>query len=727
MLFYRQNDVSNVKELIKTGRGLDKRKNSPRRPGAPPGGAPGALRLRRSAIKETKKITEAGRELAIGLSSPEKYWGSLLLGREARSHFDRAAALAPESAWPHLLAAMSLEMGRRYVQATLRLDKAIALRPGWGWPFILRGVCRWYLAQFREAAADLRTASRLMPESELPLLLLARAKSDLRDPSMTRDLDRALALKPRSGFVLSWRGRALFVLSRMPGALKDLRHSIKALPRYDRGWSWLGVSCAELGRWREAERLLTRARKLNPYYPTTLYPLARARMELGRWSDAGRALREAARIDRQGIWVEHRINMAHENPACLRSIADLDRYLARRPRTPWAWAWRGQTKLLLGRFLAARQDLDHAVKLAPSDPWARIWRAEVWRRQGYTAKAFADYRKASRLAPALSWPLAGLGWCLLESGQPMAALGSLNRSLRLHSRCAEALVWKGQALLELRRPREAVDALREAAELQPHGPWLKLLLARAAARAGDFQGALEPLRAFSSNGGSASDRIWAMIGWLESRLGREGESLAALAQALRLNPRQPLALAATACWWRRQGQPTAARAALEAARISGPAGAKWAARMDSRIQIDSRAAEELYRAEFSDKTLPDESLAPRLPVAARRLWKLGRSAEALLILKQGGKEAEDHLLRAWLCLEAGRAEDAVEAASAALSISLDPENPSALRLRRLAKLKLGDDRAAEQDALRLRRLGGMFAYARKPPAGNRSTNYAGKI
>src|SRR5260221_6197397 len=202
---------------------------------------------------------------------------------------------------------MGLEMHRYYARAIRRFDAAAALRPRWSWPYVFRGVCLWYMAEFHAAIREFSRAARLDPRGELPRLFLARAKADVRDPSLVGDLDRVLELAPRSGFALSWRGRARFVLNGAPSALADLRRSIRRLPDYDRGYSWLGVSYAEMGRWRQAEGLLETARRLNPYYPTTLYPLARALMRRGRWERAGRVLREAAHVDRAGVWVEHRI------------------------------------------------------------------------------------------------------------------------------------------------------------------------------------------------------------------------------------------------------------------------------------------------------------------------------------------------------------------------------------------------------------------------------------
>ncbi|MBI3554104.1 MAG: tetratricopeptide repeat protein [Elusimicrobia bacterium] len=384
LLFYRQNDLKDFAQLLKIGREFS----------LGPGGAPPTSDRR------------PGRHVGLilsGLRKSERYWGSLRFSAAALKDFERAARLAPGCVWAHLFCGMAHEMHRRYTRAIGCFERAAALEPRWSWPLVLRGICRWYQADFSGSVEDFVKAARLDPGSELPLLFMARAKADLRDRSLVRDLDKALRLAPRSGFALSWRGRAMFVLKKTPQALKDLERSIPLLPEYDRGYSWLGVSYAELGRWREALPLLRRARRLNPYYPTTLYPLARASIELGRWREAAEALKAAAAIDRNGVWVEHRISMSHPNPACLRSLRDLDSYIARAPRASWALAWRGQTELLLQNYRNALRDLDGALRLSPNDAWALLWRGETHRRLGDHARALADFDRALKLSRHLSW------------------------------------------------------------------------------------------------------------------------------------------------------------------------------------------------------------------------------------------------------------------------------------------------------------------------------------
>lgn len=531
LLFYKQNKLASMAELRELGRAL---------PGDCSREQSSCLPAQGDSAR-AESVDKVSRLVLRGFMKSERYWGSRRLSPASIEDFEAALALDPKSLWARMGLGMALEMRRKHARAIAHFDEAARLAPRWAWPLVFRGVCKWYLAQFEASTKDFNAAARLAPRDPLPLLFLARAKADLRDRSLVRDLDRALALGPRSGFTLSWRGRANFILARTPAALSDLRRSTRLLPLYDRGWSWLGVSLAELGRYREAEGHLERARRLNPWYPTTLYPLAQCRMELGDWKGAARALKDAAFVDRQGIWVEHRISLSHANPAAKRSLALLDRFLARRPRAAWALAWRGQTKLILGRLADALVDLEGAAALDPKDPWAVLWRAECWRRLGYAAQALGDYDRARRLGAALSWPLAGKAGALLSLGRAREALPLLDEALRRQPHCAPALAWRAQARLALDLPGAAEDA-RGALDLHPHGVWLRGLLWRARARQGEWAAALSELEAVTADGGARSDRAWAARAYVAGRAGLRKESEAAARKALALNGSQPLAL-----------------------------------------------------------------------------------------------------------------------------------------------------------------------------------------
>lgn len=625
LLFYRQHKVGRLAALEEIGRRLP------------------------VAAAEPWPEGEAGRLCARGLRSVEDYWGSLRLSEAALADFERAAVLDPRSAWPPLLAGLALEMRRRYTRAIARLDEAAARSPRWEWPAMIRGVCRWYLADFRGSCRDFSRAAALAPKSELPLLFLSRAKADLRDRSLVKDLDRALALAPGDGFALSWRGRALFVTSGARSALRDLERSIRALPDYDRGHSWLGVSFVELGQPARAVTLLRRARALNPFYPTTLYPLARALGSLGRWDEAGEALKQAAAIDRQGVWVEHRISMGHPNAAALRSREDLDRYLKQRPRAAWALAWRGQTELLLQNYARALADLDAALALSPRDGWARTWRAETLRRLGRPAAAAAEFRAALRADKTLSWARAGLGACELALGRPGPALKELERSLAASRRCAEALAWRGQAKLALGRLDEAADDLAEALELRPSDGWLRRWLWRARAAAGRWTQASAELEELAA-GGSRSDAEWALLAWTQARARRP--HAAALARALSLNAGNALARDL------REGRAPRSFARAERRASQDPSAYFDRARLagSARRLYGAACASALRRGDARAALLSAQSRPPR-------------------------REVEDLVLRAALCAQAGDRAQAEELASRALDHTLDPEFGPALALR----------------------------------------------
>lgn len=539
LLFYRQNNLRSFAEFLRIGRGLDAGPGpSPRAGRAPaPEGAGWAAALsavsqdgeRRALAGLARAIRANPREPAFlilrGFLRGEDHWGSRRLPEASISDFEKALAFDPDSPWARMGLGMALEMRRRFVRARAQFEAAARLAPAWSWPHVFRGVCLWYQADFSGAIAAFGRAAELDPQGEYPLLFAARAKADVRDRTMTADLDRALKRAPDSGFALSWRGRAMFVRTRLPEALADLRRACEVLPDYDRGWSWLGVSLLEVGKVREAVPHLLKARALNPHYPTTLYPLAGALLKLGRRREAAKIMREAAFLDRTGVWVEHRISMSHPNPAALRSRADLDVLLASSPRAAWAWAWRGQTELLLQNYGRALSDLEKALALAPDDAWALLWRAETLRRLGEREAALAGAEAALRRDRSLSWAHAVRADCLLALGRPAAALAAVERSLALQDFCGPAHALRGRVLLALGRGADAVAPLERALEHHPQDSWVRRLLdeARGVARSP----AAAPEAAFET--GRLAEDAAALGLRAAARALRRGDGTAALA------------------------------------------------------------------------------------------------------------------------------------------------------------------------------------------------------
>ena len=584
LLFYRQNNLRSFRELIADGRALRLgRGDSPGRR-LPPlfDGGPGWSEAFHALWQDDESVAFRFLSKAVrrdplnpsflvlrGFVQGERYWGSRRLSKASIADFEKALALDPDNLWARMGLGMALEMRRRFTKARAQFEAASRLAPKWPWPLVFRGVCLWYQAEFKASIESFSRAARLDPRGELPLLFGARAKADLRDRSLVADLNKALRLSPDSGFALSWRGRAMFILTRLPESLKDLRRCCRLLPEYDRGWSWLGVSLLERGELKRAVPLLLTARRLNPHYPTTLYPLAGALLKLGRLAEASRVMKEAAFIDRAGVWIEHRISMNHPNPAALRSRADLDRLLEKSPRAAWAWAWRGQTELLLQNYGRALGDLTRAIALDPRDPWPKVWRGETLRRLGEWEAAVADLDAALALDPGLSWARAAKGDALLNLGRPEDALRCLERSLALQDFCGPAHALRGRALLALGRGKEAAGAFAEALELHPQDAWIRNLMrpprrdpnpgesfatarligdarqlalkdCAAALKTGDASRALAACAADSRR----ESRLYRLRGWLKLRCGDAAGAAEDASRALdaTLDPTDPAAL-----------------------------------------------------------------------------------------------------------------------------------------------------------------------------------------
>lgn len=206
-----------------------------------------------------------------------------------------------------------------------------------------------------------------------------------------------------------------------------------------------------------------------------------------------------------------------------RALAALNRYVARRPRSPWGYFYRdvladtmgvrkdgsdiakiasfpaarygwmrcrvGHYHLLVRRdFSAAAAELSVAVSGSEPGDWvAQCLLGETYLCSGRRDDARAAMDGAVKLAPegfrgeALAWK----GELLLWMGEYEQALDILEESLRLNARFANG--WKGGALVKLGRYGEALESLDRATALTPHDAESRTWRAEALYRLGRFR------------------------------------------------------------------------------------------------------------------------------------------------------------------------------------------------------------------------------------------------
>lgn len=392
------------------------------------------------------------------------------------------------------------------------------------------------------------------------------------------------------------------------------------------------------GRWREAEALYRRLLKTGPRSRAVLAGLAHTLAAQGREAAALRCLRQGARAADDAQGESQRFVLAMRvgdydaafaagerlldarpsgrelrlfwNPWRWDSTPDargfrahhrrrLDAWIARHPRSPWGWFYRGALEPGRERL----RDFDRALAAAGRRGRYR-WMAlkAGWARLGVSPRAATLLSRAAAARPRDWWAHGFLAEALLLERRPRQALASAGRAVR--EAAAErpaALAWRGELQLWLGRYADALRDLRAARGAAP---------------------------AFSSTWEAAA----------LYKLGRAAEAERLLGELLERYPRDVEARVWRGETLRALGRPQEALRALP-----DPAASFWA-RVNRTLSLLDLGRVAAARSEFARVAASERSLtAPR----GAEPGALRASLEALLA-RAGGYRRDDYLREAWL-------------------------------------------------------------------------------
>jgi tetratricopeptide (TPR) repeat protein len=122
-------------------------------------------------------------------------------------------------------------------------------------------------------------------------------------------------------------------------------------------------------------------------------------------------------------------------------------------------------QLAMGQTALARETAERAVDLAPRSPAAWAVRGQVMRAGGQTSQALADYQRALSLAPddrTVALEVAELYRELNRPQRALAALSSLAASYPPGEEPGQILYLEGLALAEMGRHEDAVESFTRA-------------------------------------------------------------------------------------------------------------------------------------------------------------------------------------------------------------------------------------------------------------------------
>ena len=417
-------------------------------------------------------------------------------------------------------------------------ERLLRRHPGLAWAWVFHAFSHRSLMRYERAISYLDRAVRCRPDSAALYAMRSRVKLTNGGAPYegVADMERAVALAPRWGWLRCWLGEALRHRGQLRRALAAHDLGLALDPRYKRGYAWRGGVKVALGLYDSAREDLDRALAFDPIYHYEFEYTADqkswaynqrqlADRGLGDMEAALSDLRQAHRHGPRYGWV---YSARREPAAYAAGVAELDAALRRRPRLAWAWAWRGHTLLEAGRADEAEENLRRALSLSPGAAWPRAWlgrcllsrgdahgaarqldaalradpsyapawgwRGEARRLLGRPGPAAADFTRAIRLDHRAAWAYAGRGEARLAQGDARAALEDLDRALGILPSYAEALGWRAEAR---RRLGDARGALLDADAALAAKPglvlvWVTRSLVRAAL--GDARGQVADMR-----------------------------------------------------------------------------------------------------------------------------------------------------------------------------------------------------------------------------------------
>ncbi|MDE2491357.1 MAG: tetratricopeptide repeat protein, partial [Elusimicrobia bacterium] len=254
-------------------------------------------------------------------------------------------------------------------------EAAVRRDPSCAWAWVFRAFSMRSLMRYEEAVADLDRAVALEPRSAALLAMRSRVKLTNRQDRYDggKDMERATRLAPRWGWLWCWLGEALRHEGRHRAALRALDRGLRLEPGYSRGWAWRGGVKVALGDWRGARRDLDKSLAWDPIYSYDFeytYDQKSWAYNQRQLADRGlgeirRALRDLNLAHRFGPRYAWCFNPSGDPKVWTAALAELDRYLKKSPRDAWGWAWRGWTLHQAGRDEEALASLARARRLTP--------------------------------------------------------------------------------------------------------------------------------------------------------------------------------------------------------------------------------------------------------------------------------------------------------------------------------------------------------------------------
>lgn len=319
-------------------------------------------------------------------------------------------------------------------------------------------------------------------------------------------------------------------------SIAQLTEAVRLLPNSARAQNALGEAFSKFGDLDAARKAFEKAAELDPRYAPAQVNLGRALVESGQFSQASPHLDRAIQLlgQRPDAAYPHylRAKIYSEGRQVERAAAELRRAISLQPDFAEAWSDLGSARKILLDDAGALAAFEKAVRFAPNDPVAQERLGSELLNQGNAQEAVPHLEEAVRL-----------------DGQNQTALYNLQRALLIDGHSEEAATIKMKLTALLREKDQADQRAVLAIQLNNQGAALE--------KAGKLPEALEKYQTATQ---LDPDHIGIRLNLAAAllRLGQWSQGIAELREVLRRDPENP-----------------DAKKALDQALAQGPSKAPW--------------------------------------------------------------------------------------------------------------------------------------------------------
>ncbi len=449
----------------------------------------------------------------------------------------------------------------RYPEATEAFSKATELNPGNALAWDSLGESYRAVKRQAEAEAAYRRAIQLDPTYAWPYHNLALVQVEQQQCEAALSLYRQAIERHGSDQdrAVSWNnlGKVYYALGHRAEAMAAYEQAMKLDPAYAWPYNNLGVVYANQGDYEAALTLYRQAiarHNFDREEAVSWDNLANVLTSLGRYEEAITAYRQAVDLHPAYVIAWNSLGNVYQGVARYpEAIAAYQQALKLEPNSALAWNGLGDVYRLLGqqpetaqrRVEQAIEAYQRAITLDPTYAWPYHSLGLIYEQRREYETALQYYQQAierheNQRHKAVLWY--NVGNIYRESGQYQESIEAQQQAIELDAGLALPWFGLGNVYAALGRSQEAIEAYRRAIELDPADAWFYHNLAlvyeglsqyELAVRC--YQQAIERHRLDQEQAVS-----WHNLGNIYHQWGRYQEALAALRQAIKLDPTSPL-------------------------------------------------------------------------------------------------------------------------------------------------------------------------------------------